>query len=813
MPLMPSRPRRTTFARRCCALAGTASVALGVLLMPWVAGRAAADASTAPAASAALSPSSTAAGPSASATPTPSSSASASPTPSPSASASPKPSHTTSKPKPKRSHPVRPPTAPPGGVVVRGPRMWDPAENRDFPARSYIAVSQVGSITNQVVEVSWSGFTPSSNVDYNPSGTDYPVMVAECQGTHPTRWSQCFGASNGGVQGAFSSYGPMNTAYATTDPRGTGSTPIQLLTAEENSFLGCNIHSPCSIVVVPSQGGNILDTPVNCNDHSMDTNLSDLGSYAFNSSYGTCSWRDRIIIPLHFAQTPTDCPVLNPNFSVIGSPMLARAMNSWQAALCSISDPVSIQYDASQSEPLAREDFQTGLDDVALTTLPGTGTSKHPYTYAPVAISSVAIAFWIDNPNTGLPLNHLKLDPRLVAKLLTQSYDFDGEACSGGAVKRGISCDNAIDNDPRSLFTDPEFEQLNKHVATVGDGYQVPTVMSGESDMTWEVTRWIAANKAGKSFVDGTFDPWGEHVNTDYLNMQLPTNSFNSMDPFAPIAHRYSPVFPLSAVAQYQVDNWYPATDWQPDPQGNYDKLSPEVPGDRALFAILDEADAAAYELPVASIENAAGRYISPTDASMTDALATMTTASNHITQDVRENDKKAKGAYPLTMVIYAMVPTQGVGKKKAAKIAQWLDYVADDGQQPGNNSGQLPPGYLPLTASMRAQTLKAAAQVLAQKGNKKPAATPSASASATPAAIATPKPSATSGGSVSLGFDTHPGISGLTRYAIPILLIAGGLLAVAASFSFVIGRGGSAAFAGLRKVRVPLVKLRRKKP
>ncbi len=690
--------------------------------------------------------------------------------------------------------------------MIRGPKMWDPAANRKFTSPSYVTVSQVGTLTNQVVQVSWRGFTPSSELAYNPSGTDYPVMVAECKGTHPTKWAQCFGASNGGVAGAFSAYGPMNTAYATTEPNGEGATPIQLLTAEQNSFLGCNDGSPCSLVIVPSQGGNILDTPVNCNDHSEDTNLSDLGSFAFNSTYGTCSWRDRIIVPLQFAQTPTDCPVRNPDFSVIGSPMLARAMNSWQTALCASSDPVSIQYDSSQAEPLAREDFQSGGDDVALTTLPASGSSAHPFTYAPVAISAVSIAYWIDNPATGLPLTHLKLDPRLVAKLLTQSYDFDGEACSGGAVAMGSLCDNGVDNNPTSLFADPEFRRLNHHVAAVGDGFQVPTVASGETDMSWEVTSWIADNPTAKAFVDGSFDPWGMHVNTDYLDMQLPTNSFNSMDPFPPIAHRYDPVFPLSQVAQYQVDNWYPATDWQPDPQGNYDKLSPEVPGQRALFAILDQADAAAYELPVAALQNAAGRYVTPTDTSMYAALSAMRTARNHITQNISET-AKVKAAYPLTMVIYAMVPTGGISKKKAAKIAQWLDFVAQDGQQPGNNAGQLPPGYLPLTAKMQAQTLKAAQEVLHQTGNKKPSKT------STVAAVPAPSPTA-SPGSVSLGFVTHPGIAGLTRYAIPVLLITGGLLALVSSFSFVIGRGGSAAVARLRRVRLPQLTLpRRSKP
>ncbi len=69
---------------------------------------------------------------------------------------------------------------------------------------------------------------------------------------------------------------------------------------------------------------------------------------------------------------------------------------------------------------------------------------------------------------------------------------------------------------------------------TSADGFQIPTVLSGLSDMTWELTRWMAASKAAKSFVDGAFDPWGMHVNTYYLNMQLPTQSLSSMDAYLP---------------------------------------------------------------------------------------------------------------------------------------------------------------------------------------------------------------------------------------------------------------------------------------
>jgi hypothetical protein len=777
---MRTRPTSAGWRRRAAALAGAVFMAAGVLLLPWAAQASAASPSPSPAAS----------------TSSPPASASASPSASPSTSPS-----TPAKP----PGPAKPPASPRGGIVVKGPQLFDPAHKRLFPFHSYVTVSQASHLTNQVVEVRWQGFTPSSDALYSPDSTDYPVMIAECQGTHPTKWSQCFGADNGGVAGTFSAYGPMNTAYATTGRNGTGQAPIQLLTAEEDQQLGCKASRPCSLVIVPAQGGNIFDTPVRCNDHSQDTDQTDVGSVAFSSQYGQCSWRDRIIVPLRFSPNPADCPVRSPDFSVIGSPMAERAMVQWQSKLCASSNPLNIQYDSAQSEPLAREDFLSGLDDVALTTLPATGSGKHPYTYAPIAISSVAITYWVDNPRTGEPRGHLRLDPSLVLKLLTQSYDFDNEGCGHGKPPKSIGCDNAVDHDPISLFADPEFKKLNPHVASVGDGYQIPTVLGGESDMTYELTRWLAADSAAKSFADGTFDHWGEHVNTNYLKMQLPTNTLNSMDSYPPVAHRYSPQYPLSSVAAFQVDNWYPATNWVKDAQGNYDKLSPETTGDRALFAILDEADAAAFQLPVAAIENPAGQYVTPTNATMTAALGEMQTSGNHITQ--QQNDHgKVKNAYPLTMVIYALVPTGGISKTKAAKIAQFLDFVADSGQRPGELPGQLAPGYLPLTSGMRAQTLKAAQEVVDQSGGSKhhgtAAGSVSASASASPSAT-TAVPAGQARHRIGLGLVSDPATAGFARYALPVLLIGGCLLVAAGSAALVAGRGSAAVLTRLRGARL----------
>jgi hypothetical protein len=366
-------------------------------------------------------------------------------------------------------------------------------------------------------------------------------------------------------------------------------------------------------------------------------------------------------------------------------------------------------------------------------------------------------------------------------------------------------------SNPITLFADPEFRKLNPAVQPVtgyGSAFQVPTVQSGHSDMTWTVTRWIAANADASKFQQGTPDPWGMRVNSYDKGLKYPLDSFTAMDPYPVIAHKYSPVFPLSLADSYQAENWDPGTSWQKDQYGNYPKDPIQIPGERALIAILDEASAAAFRFPVAAIPNAAGHYVEPTNAGMAGALGSMTPAgSGTLQMNVQGGNPSA---YPLTMVIYAMVPVSGVSHTKAAAIARFLDFAAGSGQSPGVRPGQLPAGYLPLPANLRAQTRKAAVEVANQTGNQSPghsgnpagpgsgrgagaqAASSSSSSSSSSGAQSGHSGSASqpgAGGSGSgtparLVADAHPPTSALTRFALPALLILGGAAAVGGTFT-----------------------------
>jgi ABC-type phosphate transport system substrate-binding protein len=719
------------------------------------------------------------------------------------------------------------------GTAVTGPMLWDPAHGRPLPTASCVTVDQTSNLVNQMVQVNWYNFTPSSAILYGPTSVFYPVMIAECAGTSPASSADCYGAQNGGVTGGSGPFGPMNTVYMTTAPNGTGVADIQIETATENQFLGCDQNHPCSLVVVPAQGGDVFKTPPDCADHSLDeapTGGTAWGQLAFSANFGSCSWADRIVIPLSFAPAPSVCPLKNAAFTAAGSPMLARAMNSWVAGLCTGSHGLTIQYNSQIPEPLAVQEAVGGLTDVALTTRPASAQSITPtrhYLYAPVAVSAVSIAYWVDDPATGLPVTSLKLDQRLVLKLITQSYNFQNEGvpCSAPPPPAGIGCDNAVDGNPVTLFADKEFQSLNPAVQPVqglGAAFQVPTVQSGHSDMTWFVTRWIEANSDAASFLSGQFDPWGMHVNTDYEGLAYPTDAFTAQDSYPVIEHRFSPVFPLSLAAAYQVQNWEPGTSWVKDQFGNYPKDPIQPPGQRALFAILDQGDSAAFRFPVAAIPNGTGHYVLPTNSAMAAALQGMQSDGSG-TQQVNLASKNT-AAYPLTMVIYAMVPTSGTKHKTAAAIARFLDYAAGVGQKQGVQPGQLPPGYLPLPASMAATTRKDATAVLHQTGAtstpKTNTTNPGLGSGASPAPSATTSP----GGSVSLpGVGpsnggqpismvpvAHVSPATITRYALPALLILGGLAALAGSSSLV-GSAPAETAARLRRLRQGSLALARK--
>lgn len=127
------------------------------------------------------------------------------------------------------------------------------------------------------------------------------------------------------------------------------------------------------------------------------------------------------------------------------------------------------------------------------------------------------------------------------------------------------------------------------------------------------------------------------------------------------------------------------------------------------IWAFTDLTTADLYDLAPVAVENAAGAFVAPTADSLTAAVADMTVTD----AGMRVPDPQSTTGYPMTYVIYALVPAQPLTKPDGTcradsqeLLAQWLTYVTRDGQ------GDLPPGMLPLTPELQAEAETALQQV-----------------------------------------------------------------------------------------------------
>ena len=68
--------------------------------------------------------------------------------------------------------------------------------------------------------------------------------------------------------------------------------------------------------------------------------------------------------------------------------------------------------------------------------------------------------------------------------------------------------------------------------------------------------------------------------------------------------------------------------------------------------------------------------------------------------------------AYPLTTVVYAIINLTASKTDSLGRIADFVRFVVGDGQKPGVQVGELPPGYVPLSAALVTQANAAATAI-----------------------------------------------------------------------------------------------------
>jgi hypothetical protein len=641
---------------------------------------------------------------------------------------------------------------------------------------------------------------------YPPAGTDCPVPAPAfahwipfkaLDGTvYPGGRLGCAGLAPEAANSA-DSLQPGNTTYGVTSTSGDGASKFVIQTTETNASLGCSSTVACTLEIIPimglscdpagvATGPNLGMPPADRPDPNSDPTIvpliaaqcekaghfapgqvnggGELPDLAVSGSmwWAASNWRNRITVPLTFTQSATACDIVTNQSSlyIYGAESLVQATQQWSPHFCLDKSLFTLRH-VQTSEPQAKNLLAINNIESAVQGMPPSTPFPQPVVQAPAALSGWAIAYSVDGKD-GTPVQNLKLNARLIAKLLSESYrscstclDFT----SRDARYNGFA---ALAENPTDISNDPEFQALNPNLplAAYHEAASTLEVMSSDSDTMTALTSYINSDPEARAWLNGTPDPWGMLVNPAYKNIALPVSSWPLLDtnlavlatdsnqclsrnpvPWLPLIA--SPVSNPALIAlhlQFDISNSQVVC--QNNGAQDIEKLvavGREAEGSRYLFGLVSLADASRYQLGTASLQtqrtgqstdifsSPAGRtFVAPTVTSVTAAAKLMvpddTVGSWTMPYDSFSSARAAKNAYPGTMLLSVDVPTHGLPKADAGQYATLLRFLAGSGQTAGLLAGQLPPGYIPMNsangiAKFAAYSARAAAAVAAQCG------------------------------------------------------------------------------------------------
>jgi hypothetical protein len=320
-----------------------------------------------------------------------------------------------------------------------------------------------------------------------------------------------------------------NERTATVDSTGTARFSFEVQSAASQPYLGCGDEKSatgtrCWLVIVPRGLHN--STPVAATPASPSTpevpgcttlpaapDAATGGVRQDNSPINPrCEfWANRILVPLDFRPTGSVCAAGATERRVVGTEGMSGAFASWQSALCGATG-TAYSFTTS-ADAVARQQLLTGQAQMAITSEPLTADSLPPgadpvqlaetdVVYAPVAVSGVTISFLA--VQRGQVQSTMRLSPRLIAKLLTQSYPTESGlyTYSVDPVTGPWSSGRGT---PLRLNNDPEFQALNEG-STFRNGGSIVLTGPNESDAIALLWAYVQADAAARAFLAGEPD-------------------------------------------------------------------------------------------------------------------------------------------------------------------------------------------------------------------------------------------------------------------------------------------------------------------
>ncbi len=627
-----------------------------------------------------------------------------------------------------------------------------PAKKQLSPSTCWTAsVAQRSQITRSDGEASWTHDLAArpedkarvSGLDPFPSAEECPTADIDPYFTRLTPFVTAKGdtfaacdADHMPPEAAVGAAFPPAELAAFTDLDGTGSVQFEVRSDIENESLGCNHKVACSIVVIPIAG-------LSCDQPSSPMTRADQacrkgGRFPAGSSnfanegvdqavspalwWAASNWQNRFSIPITFGLPPDTCDVLDPRppTGFYGSELLAQAALQWAPAYCLNKQRFKFQLN-QMSDEAGWNLMENGGGVAAEVSSEHEQRGEDPVGYAPTAVTGFGIGYQIDRPDNAGEYTDLRLNARLLAKLLTQSY-------LGSDLGRGHP---GMGGNPLAIMNDPEFIKLNPGLSQITQEAGATVLsLSNSSDVIEQLTDYIAHDRDAMAFIHGKKDPWGMVVNPKYKNLDMPRADIPLLDTYIPetasdcrqknpavyFSQLAAPVTTMRKIAEALLDAW-PNVQTRCDfdtSTGLYKlgRVDRQSFGSRFMLGIVSLGDADRYGLRSAALETKPGTYVAPDKASLAAGVALAKRDKAHRPFVLDQGDVRRSGtAYPGTMIVYTAARLQNLAKADAAKVAQFIRVSTTEGQQPGSGNGELPGGFLPIEKTGVTGKLFAAAQ------------------------------------------------------------------------------------------------------
>ncbi len=490
------------------------------------------------------------------------------------------------------------------------------------------------------------------------------------------------------------------------DPSGAGNTPMaaQLEYYEESrplqrTFYCDNGPNYCALFVTEETNGD---------------------------EYTTDTTANTMVIPLDFAPGSLTCPSSDPTVFTDGAFSVEHLIPDFVQATCDRSGGV-VALDTATNSAALTSDLAQGGTQIAFTDDPSDpqlqaelAASGTTYDYIPVALSATVVAFAgnVENSETRAiyPVTTYNMTPNMVAGMVTTAYANGGTSDSLVTAPQGhqppLDCADIvgpIGNCKTNQTSYNTFYLVNPEPEDIIQPYTLGLFFSNTaSGATYQLSQWMCSAPNAPFNVSLQFkgDSTTQTVSvTDEYNPA--TTTFTTPPTQSPFWGSDTPasVWPFtscSPTSQFPTLSPGSLSQYVPADTPALQAKSIHAYGAGVDLAVgaMDWSEASFNGLDAASLQNAAGNFVAPSENSIDAALADATENADGVYSF--DYTASAPDAYPMPMITYAVVPDQATLPTSQAKAITQL--ITNLVAYSSGKDGSLPGGYVPLTTQLQEQ-------------------------------------------------------------------------------------------------------------